>query len=260
MGRYAAIVWLALRQELQIWPTLIARVGFLGVILMIFSRLWQTAFSSGFSDGLTDPGRLIWYLAITEWIVLSVPSIQLQIEDDVRSGEYFAGMIRPISPFHIRLCQGLGQLVVRLVVVGLAGIAIAFFEARAIPFGIVQGATILALGVCAAVGALLMQAMIGLSAIKLHETAPLFWVWQKLLFVLGGLMLPLTIYPEWFQRLCMLLPFSAFLNGVGRLALHWNIQLAVESTGALVFWMFVIATALRWFERRSYSLLQVGGG
>jgi hypothetical protein len=50
----------------------------------------------------------------------------------------------------------------------------------------------------------------------LQEVAPVYWVWQKLLFVLGGLMLPLQVYPAFYPetRWVHAIPIAARCAGV----------------------------------------------
>ena len=42
---------------------------------------------------------------------------------------------------------------------------------------------------------LLCHLQLGYAAAWVGTPAPLFWIWQKMTFVLGGLMIPLTLYP-----------------------------------------------------------------
>jgi ABC-type uncharacterized transport system permease subunit len=54
---------------------------------------------------------------------------------------------------------------------------------------------------------------IGLLAFWLQDVSPVYWVWQKLMFVLGGLMLPLDLYPSVVQRAAEFTPFPVLLAG-----------------------------------------------
>ena len=65
-------------------------------ILFIFSRVWQVI---GVARGTARCRRrreLVWYLALTEWAVLSVPMVFLAIEADVRSGDIACRLVRPV--------------------------------------------------------------------------------------------------------------------------------------------------------------------
>jgi len=67
-----------------------SRVVFLGVILYIFLRLWQVTYSETHSTslgGLTLP-QMLWYLALTESIILSGP----------RSGRLLSMLMFALAP------------------------------------------------------------------------------------------------------------------------------------------------------------------
>ena len=58
---------------------------------------------------------------------------------------------------------------------------------------------------------LLCHLQLGYAAAWLGTPAPLFWIWQKMTFVLGGLMIPLTLYPAPCGSLAAASPFAAML-------------------------------------------------
>jgi ABC-2 type transport system permease protein len=67
------------------------------------------------------------------------------------------------------------------------------------------GILVIVLGV--AVGTL-FQTIIGLLAFWFEEVNPFWWIIQKLVFIVGGLFLPLDFYPEWLQGIARSLPFA----------------------------------------------------
>jgi ABC-2 type transport system permease protein len=54
----------------------------------------------------------------------------------------------------------------------------------------------------------LFAVLIGLSAFWMEETMPLYLIYQKLLFSVGGLFLPLEVFPGWLQQVARWLPFQ----------------------------------------------------
>jgi ABC-2 type transport system permease protein len=103
-----------------------------------------------------------------------------------------------------------------------------------------------------------LYVLTGLTAFWLGDVTPLFWVWQKLLFILGGLMLPLAIYPEWLQRVAWLTPFPSLLAGPAEFMIGagdgWWLALRLSA------WAFAIALLARVLFRRAVRTLQVNGG
>ena len=209
-AKYAAIARASARRALAERGVLAGRVVFLGVILFIFSRVWDTVLARG-EVTVSGAGKaeLIWYLAVTEWCVLSVPLIFLAIESDVRSGDIATRLVRPVSYLGAMLAEAGGETLLRLAVLGPAGALCAYVLAGgwpADPRGLLFA---LPLGVFATGLALLSTAAIGLSAFWIVDTSPVYWIWQKLAFVLGGLLLPLELYPEWLRVIARFSPFPA---------------------------------------------------
>jgi ABC-2 type transport system permease protein len=90
--------------------------------------------------------------------------------------------------------------------------------------------------------------------------SPLFWVWQKLLFILGGLMMPLSIYPDWIQRVAHMTPFPSMLAGPAGFMLEDRSVNAATLTWQLGVWGLAIVVTAHLVFRRAVRSLQVNGG
>lgn len=255
LGTYWAIAALSFRQRLDERAVLWGRVMFYAVILMIYSRLWQ-ALLGGPSAALGDPaigqnpGSYVWYLAVTEWIMLSQPSLHLDIENDARGGEVSYHLSRPLSYVGAKLAAALGEMALRWVVLGVSGFLLATLFGGEPPTGMGLAWALL-VGMLASVVVLLADAAIGLSAFWLHDSTPVYLIWQKLGFVLGGLMLPLGIYPEWLRLIAGFTPFPALLYGPGLLALHGSAEAALGLLLTLAAWGAVILAVVLGLEARA---------
>ena len=67
---------------------------------------------------------VVWYLVMTEWIVLGVPLAHLPIEEEVRRGDVAYALLRPVSYLASTYALTLGRLSLRLPFLGLAGFAL----------------------------------------------------------------------------------------------------------------------------------------
>jgi ABC-2 type transport system permease protein len=85
-------------------------------------------------------------------------------------------------------------------------------------------------------------------------------VFQKLCFLLGGLVIPLSIYPGWLRAVADVTPFAPLLSGPGRMAFGWDPALALQTAGLLVVWSAAACGLLAWTGRRALQRLDVGGG
>jgi ABC-2 type transport system permease protein len=259
-GKYLAVLMTAFRQRREERATLVGRVAFYCIVLMIFARLWQAVFGA---EGSTVPDRIwadyVWYLAMTEWIMLSQPSLHLDIEADVRSGDVAYHMARPISYVGSKLAEGAGGLVLRLPVMGVCGLLFARWFSGEWPGG--EGLLLaVPVGLLASVFLLLSYAAIGLCAFWVHDVMPTYFIWQKLAFLLGGLMLPLSIYPEWLRNIALHTPFAAALYGPGQLIMHGGRALALRLSCELLGWITLIGLVVFALERRGRRAITLHGG
>jgi len=235
-----------------------ARVLFLLVILGVFSSLWRAVAATGADVG-GDPHTFVWYLAMTEWVLMSAPHVHFRIEDDVRRGDVAYQIVRPVSYLAAHFAEGVGALVARAPVL-LAGActgAWVFGGAPARPLAVGRA---IAFGCGAALVLTSYNVLLGLTAFWLGDIAPVYWIWQKLTFVLGGLLLPLTLYPDLVVRIARLTPFSAILAGPASFVLGRPFFDGQTLGLALIAWAVVAAliavTTFHSIARR----LQINGG
>ena len=255
--KHAAVAAASARQAFAARGDVLGRAAFYLMFLVIFSRVWR-ALPAG--SGVADPASLLWYLAVTEWVLISIPSIHLDLERDVRDGDVATLLPRPISYLGARISEALGALFARLVTLAIVGVPAAWLlagglpaDARGLPWALVVGPLAAAFGVVA-------QAAIGLLAVRLHDVTAVYLVWQKAAFVLGGLVLPLTLYPAWLRAIAEASPFAAFLYGPGRLALGYDPAATLGTVLSLLAWGTAAALIAAWLYRRALRVLDVHGG
>ena len=258
VSKYVAFSRVAAAQAWHERGDIAGRVAFFAIILGVFSSLWRAAGEAGLPMG-ADSKQLLWYLAVTEWITLSTPQVHLEIQDTIRRGDVVYRLGRPASFVLGELATGLGQLALRMPVLGVTAAVCAFWFtgwapppaalAIVLPFGIAAGMMLTSLHV-----------WIGLLAFWLQDVSPVYWVSQKLLFVLGGLMLPLELYPEWLQRAAGLTPFPALLGGPASFLLGSAHPRGSELAARLLSWSLVVGLSASWLFRSAQRGLQIDGG
>ena len=255
---YGAFVRIAAAQARRERGELYGRVVFFATILGVFSSLWRAVSEAGMPIA-SDPKALVWYLAATEWVVLSAPPIYIEVLEAFRRGDVVYQLGRPVSYVGAAFAEGLGVLAMRAPILGVTACACAFVITGWIPpvgvlvrvasFGLVAAALITAL-----------YLWIGLLAFWLEDVAPVYWVTQKLMFVLGGLMLPLELYPDFIRRAATFTPFPSLLAGPASFVLPGGGVGPDVLASRLAIWAGVTTLALGWVFRRATSALTVNGG
>jgi len=258
LAKYSAFSRIAATQARRERNELYGRMAFFVVILGVFSSLWRAVAEAGMPVA-ADPKSLVWYLAATEWILLSAPPIHIEIQEAVRRGDVVYRLGHPVSYVAAEYASGLGLLAVRAPFLGLTAFVCAFAFTRwtpplaallvVVPFGFAASALITAL-----------YLGIGLLAFWLQDVAPVYWVWQKLMFVLGGLMLPLELYPAFVQRAALFTPFPSLLAAPASFVLGTHLVAPGALAGRLVGWSVVTVLGVTWIFRRAVSRLTINGG
>jgi ABC-2 type transport system permease protein len=255
----AAIARSGAKQALAQRAAWIGRSVFLVLILVIFWRLWEAVEAEGRLPGLSAR-ELVWYLAVTEWIVIGQPLPHLAMEADVRSGEIAGVLTRPVPWLAAKVAEAAGSMLVRYGALGIAGFAAAYALSGGLPRDPVALLAVLPLALLAGLLGTLILSLVGLCTFWLGDCAPVAWVVQKLLFLFGGMILPLAFYPALLREIAEWTPFAAMLSGPGRIALGADAAEGWRTAGLLLFWILVVLGLLRWGWGRALRRLDGAGG
>ena len=259
MSKYRAIFNLSFVQTIKNYKALVGLSIFLITCLIIFAHLWKiTATKSGLIN--FDPVQLLWYIAFNEWVIISIPDIQDTMENDLRSGRLAYFIPKPISYLGATFAEALGTFCANLFWLGCVTFSFTWLQTGALPFHPLGIIPVFVFALMAGFIGILFRMLIGLSAFWLQEVDPFFWIWEKLLFMLGGLMLPMAAYPEWLQFIANLTPFPAILGQRSALAFDFNLQHIFFLTSSLIIWGILGTFCLVALYRKGLRILNMERG
>ena len=258
LQKYRSLFYLTLVQEIKNYKVLVGLGIFLVTCLVIFSHLWKVAAVKGSST--FDPVLLLWYIAFNEWVLIAVPELHREMQEDLQTGRLAYMLPRPISYLGATFSKGLATLILQLVVLGVIAFLFTFAWTGAFPFSAVQFALMLAIGLLAGIVGLVLQMLIGLSSFWIHDVTPVNWVWEKFLFIFGGLLLPLSAYPVWLEKLAAYTPYAPILGARSALVFGCDMSLVLSIVGALFFWLMIGVVALQIMYKRGLKILNIHGG
>lgn len=258
MRSYLAFFKIEFIQGLHHRAATFGRFGFYAIILFIFSRLWAVV-ADKMPMELTR-GDLIWYLAFTELIILSYPLVHVEIEEDVKSGVLAYFLSKPCSYFWSRYFRALGTVYSRTIVLAIGGLIFAGLFAGGFPTNPMGILLFVPLAILSIAVGLIFQVLIGIFSFWIEDSSPIHWVWQKLSFILGGMMLPLDIYPTWLKNIAMYSPFSALLYLPAKAAITMNFYMAFEALLKLTFWALIGILISEFIFRKAIKQVSFNGG
>lgn len=259
LRKLAIVAKVAARHRLSQRAGVFGRIGMYGVLLYVFTQLWSVI-AGAYPGAEVAADRVVWYIAITEWIVLSLPPLHDDVQEELRAGDLLYRLTRPLAYPWAKLAEGVGDLAVRMGIHAIAGVAFAFAFTGTMPLDARAITWVVPLGVLAAIVATAFNLAIGLVAFWIHDCRPIYWVWQKGLFLLGGLLVPLELYPAWLRDIAVWSPFAAILHGCGSLALGAGGPAPELVAVRLVAWLGVALFVVAVIFRRGLLRIDGGGG
>lgn len=219
MSAYAAAAVAGFRRLVASPAELFVRACFYGVIILVLSSLWRAAAaSSGGSIVGYDAAAITWYLVFSEAAVNGMRFRLIEIiGTDIGTGVFSVEMLRPVSAVAFRIASELGDGVVRLTAMVVAGTVLGALIAgpppNAVAFALALVSALLAVA-CNTAGQHAFAAL----AFWQHEAKGAWFLYQKFVFVLGGMLLPIQIFPQWLQSVAWISPFWTMTYAPARLA------------------------------------------
>jgi ABC-2 type transport system permease protein len=238
--------------------------GTVGMRVWIFSQLYANAFRLA---GTTELGGLslaqtLWILALSQGFHVSnrTRRAMKSIEYDIKGGNIVHMIGKPYNYalFNFFSCFGsiFGYL---FIAVGIA-VAVAIILTGPIKItllGIAAGLILLFFGF---ILNSLFALIIGLLAFWTEDISAFRWIYDKLLWVLGGIFLPLSLFPDKIRALIEFLPFNHLFYGPARLIISFDAQLFWKYLLIQIVWVVVLSALIRVIYKRGMKGLSINGG
>jgi ABC-2 type transport system permease protein len=262
LQKYGWIAWTSARSHLAYLAEAIARTLFLVVILYIFLQLWRVTYSETQAQQLGGftLAQMLWYLSVTESMAISAPRVAQEVDRDVRTGALAVQLIRPISYPMYRLWSSLGERCVRFGLNFAVSAALAFLFVGAIPMSFAGFLLFLLVLPIAFILDFVVMFLIGLAAFWLEDTTGLMLIYSRLLWLLGGLLIPLELFPESWQPILQNLPFATIIYGPARLFIHPTLNDAIALLLRQGIALLILALSVQWIYRIAIQRIHANGG
>lgn len=126
-AKYGAVGKITLLSSLVYSGDVILRAGLMLIVLFVFLQLWSVTYGNGGFESIAGFSLrdIVWYLVLTETVVMSAPRVSTKIDQEVKSGELAYVLLRPYSYVAYHLAAYWGEAVLRLPLVLGVGAAVA---------------------------------------------------------------------------------------------------------------------------------------
>ena len=237
---------------------LVVTLGFYVAVVCVLSALWRTATAANHGAIVGySAAALTWYVATSEAATVSLDTRMIESTGEhIATGAVAVELLRPVSVLGVRVATEVGRCVPRLVACAIVGVLLATLLAGAPPDPLALLLAAPSLLVAVTCNLLAQHAFAGAS-FWIRDARSTWFLYQKCVFVVGGMLLPIEVLPTALERAAMLLPFVAMAYIPARLASgHLEVQLLLIQVAWLIGLMVVAGSVFARGERR----LQVVGG
>ena len=261
LAKYWSVFQITLFNSLAYPMDLIGRSLLMIPFMWIFHQLWKVTFATAGTDSINGMTLVntMWYLMLAETVELSRPALARNISENVKDGSIAYILNKPYSFLWYNFANSMGETVFRALTSALVGSLMVAWLVGNPPT--LSGWLFAAIAIIGAwVLNFCISCLIGLAAFVVEDVAPFMWIYQKLVFILGGFLIPLQFYPEWLQTIARALPFSAMIYGPAQLFVDPSWSMFGETLLIQSAWILAFTALLTFTYRRGVEHLVVNGG
>jgi ABC-2 type transport system permease protein len=233
--------------------------GFLYIIVVgVLAGLWRAAatFKGGAILGYSAV-QLTWYIAGSEAVTIAMNSrLIADIGDDIVSGSIAVELLRPVSVLRQRVATEVGRVIPRLGMCIMLGITLSLIAVGRPPkwIAVLVAIPSMLLAVCCNIVA---QHAFACLAFWVRETGATWFLYQKFVFMLGGMLLPLQFLPKVLRTIAQFTPFPSMAYAPARIfSGHIELHLILWQC---VWLVALCALAILAFRKGEKHLQVVGG-
>ncbi len=262
VNKYSYITKISLSNNLVYFGDFLIRNFFFVFIIYIYMMLWTNIYG-GKGDNIAGftLNQMIWYLVVTEIVTLSRSNIFFEATQDVKNGNIAYMLNKPYNYILYCFSNSLGEMGVKLLTNAIVGLIIGLlcvgplrsFNPIHLPLIIIS----ILLGIFIN---FFIHISLSLTSFWLEENSAFFWIYGKLVFTLGGMLIPLELFPEWLKNIAINLPFAYVTYAPAKLAVDFSLNRFLYTiTFQLIYLGFFFILSMTIF-RKGARALNVNGG
>lgn len=257
---YVASFYMGWRTAVRDRAGLITSALILLILITLFNTIYRGMALSSFGHAELTHDQLLWYLVVTEAIVLAARGNERAFGQMISEGALTTLLHRP--------CRMMPLVLSRLVGDSLP----CFFMLLVLGFGIVSLITGTMLPVSLALlPVMVLSALIGLvmfllcgymlGTIEVHGpySKPLNWINGKLMYTFGGLLFPVLLFPGFIQHAVTFTPYPSILGAAANFMLLHERGALLHGVMVQLGWCITLIVMASWVQRRMLEIVLTKG-
>lgn len=237
-------------------------VGILGyfIYVSVYYSIYRAVYGTGGTiGGLALPEALSY--VVVAWLLRSLYTNNLdrELTEEVRQGDIALSLLRPVDYTFAKLTGVAGEIGFRAVFFTLPTTLVILAVYPVLPpSSLLAGLGFVVSTLLALVVYTQLNLLVGLTAVFTEHTVGIQRAKNAMLDLLGGVLLPLSFYPDWAQTILAWLPFQAV--AYSPVSVYLGKLEPLRVIAIQVLWAVVLYASGRWLWRRAAFHLTVQGG
>jgi len=261
ISKYYKIFTVTLSNRFAYGGELLIRTAFLVIIMFIFSHLWKAVYESGANniEGFTYKD-IIWYLIITETLIISKGRPENKIDEEVKSGNIAYMLNKPYNYIVFQLSMCLGETLPQFLLNLSIGSMVVYFMVGGINISPLTILPIIFIILLANIMEFLIKISIGLSAFWVEDINMAALIYQKIIFVLGGMLIPFEFFPPLFKKIALAMPFGYMVYYPAKLVVKFDWTTCGEIIKGQMIWLLIFSIITGLIYSFGSRRLNINGG
>jgi len=260
MRKYLEISKVYLRNNFAFMGDFVLKSLFVIVIMFIFANLWTVIYGGEkIIEGFTIQ-MMIWYILMAESIITSESPIIKDTNKEIQNGDVAYYLNKPYSYIFYNIAKAYAHIVLAFFITFLLGGLVVYSLVGGIstnPLNIIF--IIISLFLAVTLN-MIISLFIGMLGFWFEDTVSLRFIYHKLLFTLGGMLMPLEIFPIWLSKIAAVLPFSFVAYFPSKLFVSFNFELFIRTTLIQIGYIGIFGILLYIVYKKASRGLNINGG
>lgn len=193
-------------------------------------------------------------------MILGIRRADSIIMNEVKSGNVEMFLNKPANYVGLTFCKVIGKGLFSFLAISLVGTLIIIFVLGVpnlnLPLFIPTFFVTLLLGQLLG---LIIYSIVGLLAFFIQDIRPIHWIVDKLVMVLGGSYLPISMFPLFMKKFAYISPFGAINFASSSVYESWNSECFIR-LGIQGIWIFIFSLLLLYIFKQAKNKAMINGG
>ena len=260
--KYMEVSKITMSNSLVYFWNFLSKNLFFVFIMFMYLMLWRNIYGQkGGTIGGLSINKMIWYLVVTELVTLSRTDIHSQVNEDVKTGNIAYLLNKPYNYVLYCFSYFVGEIGIKLVTNEIAGIAVGLIYVGTLEnFNFIYFPLILLSILAGCTINFFIYIVLALTSFWFEENSAFFWIYSKLVFTLGGMLMPIDMFPNWLQSVAKYMPFAYVTYVPAKLAVDFSLTSFLSQFSVQLIYLGIFFTLAMALYRKGARNLNVNGG